>query len=147
MIRISRPLAPRARKIAIFAVLISVIASLLMVFFTYHFNPRAIALRTIDHIASDYYESHYYPMIVKDKTSEDIIKYFTSFTRYGLPPVYLRVLLLFDNGRHQKSTAVFNHYLYTCDTNTSSVTFKPVSPFGPKDYTYTHYLDCGPVGF
>ncbi|MDO5475415.1 MAG: hypothetical protein Q4F61_03485, partial [Candidatus Saccharibacteria bacterium] len=63
------------------------------------------------------------------------------YTDYGFPKIYLRELLLFDNGRHASSRAYFEND-YACNTNTTAIQIIPYAPFGKTDYTINYIYDC-----
>ena len=116
-------------------IVISAVAVLGSVMFFSYFSPEKLANDALAEIAEDYYENYYYQKLIKslpkEKSFEDAM---AEAEKDGFPKVYLRHLLLFDNGKYEKRAKLFDSKRYDCDKNSVSVQFFPVAPFGPKDY-------------
>lgn len=143
VLRIRRPLAPRAHNFAKIAVFVSFLVMVFTVWAQYYYKPQAVVERELRHITADYYENYFYPKFVALNNEEtDRSKLFEKYAEMGFPEVSLRTLLLFDNQRHASSSKQFMHRGFNCDTNETTVTVKPVFPFGPQNYTLSFRLNC-----
>ena len=124
---------------------IAIIACLFLVFFNAGahiiLDPKRVSMNKIEELARDYYENYYYDSFVSSIPEEDFDTAFITYSEYGFPRVYLRELLLFDDGRHEKDRAYFDGEYY-CNTNHTSVTILPVFPYGKKDYEINYNYDC-----
>ena len=57
--------------------------------------------------------------------------------------VRLRQILNYEFLEHDANyRSYFNTDSFSCDTNTSSATFKPHKPYGKKDYDVEFHLNC-----
>lgn len=102
--------------------------------------PSLRAERKLNQIADDYYIEYLYPRIVEnnfENPGEKLAKYVES----GAPTVYLRQLLHFKDD--EKLAKVFDEA--ECDTNSTSVRFYPVEPYGPRDYTVQTKMFCATI--
>ncbi len=135
------PIEPFARKFSTFAV----ITCLALVFFNFGahivLDPKRVSTNKIEELARDYYENYYYDSFVGSIPEEDFNTAFMTYSEYGFPRVYLRELLLFDNGRHADDRAYFDGEYY-CNTNHTSVIIMPTPPFGKKDYEIKYEYEC-----
>lgn len=125
-----------ARRVATGQVVVCVLAVFLMVGVSFYFNRGAVAGRSIDYIAKDYYENFLYDRFVAGgKSAKEML---AEYTERAPLQVNLRQLLSFDGGRHGDSVADF----YGCDKNAVAVKIVPVEPFGKRDYALQTQLDC-----
>lgn len=135
------PLEPFARR---FATLV-IILCLSLVFFNLGahaiLDPKRVAESEMEKIAKDYYENYYYDEFVNSVPEGELNIAFATYTDYGFPRVYLRDLLLFDNGRHAASRAYFESQ-YACNTNRTAIQIVPYAPFGKTDYRINYFYDC-----
>lgn len=133
-----KPIAPTIRKISLGIIIACIVIVIFNLGASALFNPKAIVDREIDKLARDYYETFLYDNTAGNTPSETMKKYKDP----GLAEVYLRQLLLFDNGRHQDSAPAFNYKGYTCDVNKTFVRFYPDEPYNKKDYHFVVNLVC-----
>ena len=135
------PLEPFARKFTT----IAIILCMALVFFNVGahavLDPKRVSINKIEELARDYYENYYYDSFVANLPEEDFQTAFTTYSEYGFPRVYLRELLLFDDGRHAADRAYFDGE-YFCNTNHTSVIILPTAPFNKTDYTLKYEYDC-----
>lgn len=92
----------------------------------------------LDEIAEDYYLTYLYPhLMVADKNLD---KAFKKYERVGVPTVYLRQLLHYNDEQYAKDSGTFA--AIDCDTNRTGVRFYPKAPFGPHDYEVEMVWQC-----
>lgn len=135
------PIEPIARKfttavifVCIFLVFFNLVAHAVL-------DPQKLAENEMQRLAKDYYENYYYDAFISSLPDEDYSIAFTTYSEYGFPKVYLRELLLFDDGRHTDSRQYFEGQ-YLCNTNRTSITIIPYAPFGRTDYEVKYDYDC-----
>ena len=135
------PIEPIARKFT--AVVIFVCIGLVFFNLGAHavLDPKRLAESEMEMLAQDYYENYYYDLFTSQLPEEDYIVAFTTYSEYGFPIVYLRELLLFDDGRHAKSRPYFEGQYY-CNTNRTGIRIVPHAPFGKTDYEVNYTYDC-----
>ncbi len=135
------PVEPIARKFT--AVAIFVCIGLVFFNLAAHavLDPQKLAEGELEMLAKDYYENYYYDVFTNSLPDEDYLVAFTTYSEYGFPKVYLRELLLFDDGKHAESRPYFEGQ-YLCNTNRTSVTIIPYAPFGRTDYEVRYSYDC-----
>lgn len=107
------------------------------VYISFNYSADKVAERELNYLAKDYYETYYHKTVAnlseeKKKDAEE----------NGLPAVPLRLLYLFDNGRHEKSRQYFETPSIKCDSNNTYVYYTPHAPYGQKDYKYGYALSC-----
>ena len=105
----------------------------------YYFSPKVTATRELPNIAKDYYENYYYPKLSEssDGSNVDLLK---KYSEKGLPPIKLRQLLLYEDGKYSNYSSTFDSV--GCNQNTSTITFTPSSPYNNTDYTIKYKLHC-----
>ena len=107
---------------------------------SFYYAPDKVAERELVRIAKDYYETYYHDAV--SKLPEDQL---AEATENGLPTVPLRLLYLFDNGRHEDSRDLFETDKLNCNSNSTYVRFVPYAPYGPTDYKMGYTLNCDKV--
>ncbi len=129
------------RKFTTFAIILCIC----LVFFNLGahaiFNPERVAEEKIEELAKDYYENYYYDIFVSGLPEEDYATAFLTYHDYGFQRIYLRELLLFDNGRHADYRGYFDGQ-YFCNTNHTSIQIFPYPPYGKTDYEVKYTYDC-----
>ena len=135
--------APHARRIVFALIIICLITVLGSLGASWYFAPEKVARREIERIARDYYENYFYDNFFAELVGEERETEFKKYTERGFSPTYLRQLLNYDDGKHADSAKYFNDPSYTCDTNSTSVTFYPYPPFSEDNYTMKIKMDCG----
>ena len=135
------PVEPIARKF----VAVVIFACIFLVFFNLAahavLDPKKMAENELQALAKDYYENYYYDSFTADLTAEDFATAFLTYHDYGFPKVYLRELLLFDDGRHANYRGYFDGQYY-CNTNHTYIQIFPQPPYGKKDYTVEYKYEC-----
>lgn len=135
------PVEPIARKFTAVAIFVCIA----LVFFNLAahaaLDPQKLAESELEMISKDYYENYYYDLFTSKLPEEDYVVALTTYSEYGLPMVYLRELLLFDEGRHADSRSYFEGQYY-CNTNRTGVRIIPHPPFGKTDYELKFTYDC-----
>jgi len=126
-----------SRRVVTGQIVVSILAVVWMVFANAYFSREAIAIRTLDYLAKDYYENYFYDKFLGDREVDEAS--FEDYAKTGFLRVSLRQLLSFDGARHSDSEPDF----YDCDKKTTVVKFTPVEPFGRRDYVLEARLDCG----
>ena len=129
----------RAAKNTTFTVIIlTTLVMILITLFASFINPERIIKHKIESIATDYYESYFYPEIVTNnvKTPSEI---FEKYTTTGFTLVSFQQLLLFDGEKHADSVAAISEY---CELDSSYVKFYPDSPFYKTDYHVEYHYSC-----
>ncbi|MBR3220453.1 hypothetical protein IKF76_01135 [Candidatus Saccharibacteria bacterium] len=141
--KINRSHARSAKKIAVIVIAVATIIVAGSVWFNQYFSPAGRAGRELKALTKDYYENFFYDLVIREGgEGKDLTEIFTPYAEYGMQPVLLRQLLLFDNGRHESSRKEFINDSYRCDTNATSVQITPVAPYGRSDWTAEYNLSC-----
>ena len=104
-------------------------------------DPKRVTMNKVEELTADYYENYYYDQFTDGMSDEDFAAAFMTYSEYGFPRVYLRELLLFDDGRHSDARAYFDGQYY-CNTNHTSITIVPEYPYGKKDYHVNYDYEC-----
>lgn len=130
----------RERKIVIGLVLASALVVVFAVIMTFYFSPENNAMRELKRIAEEYYETFLYrsSLITLDNEPSKLAE----FSEGGFRPVKLRQLLLYDGGKNKGVQWVFEGDAYKCDLDRSEVVYRPVAPYGAKDYTVEYRAEC-----
>ena len=125
-----------ARRVVTGQIVVSVLLVAGMVLANIYFSREAIALRTLETLAKDYYENYFYDKFLGGR--EDRTALFGGYAENGFGEVSLRQLLSFDGARLAEAEVDF----YDCNKKTTTVKITPVEPFGRKDYVLETKLDC-----
>ncbi|MBQ6393677.1 hypothetical protein IJH74_00255 [Candidatus Saccharibacteria bacterium] len=134
--------APIAQKIALVLIAVSVILVGANVFAMFYFDPEKVTQREMEKISKDFYENYFYRNYAADLVGNELKEEFDKLREPGFSRVYLRQLLLYDNGKHADSAKYFNYNGYKCDTNKTYVIFYPDPPYLEKDYHTEYHYDC-----
>ena len=116
--------------LAIITVATSVICSLI-------FNTEYQIKNKISHLASEYYENHFYSNI--SKSDGNPAEALERYTDTGLAKVSLRQLVLSNpNVSNDEKDFLYQH----CNENSTSVQFFPESPYDKKSYRTEYTYSC-----
>ena len=132
----------RMRKIFLVLGILLIVVGAVRIFYGIYTRvetPEAVAKRELANLAQDYYENYYYDKI------DDPTNTLAEFAETGLPTVYLRTLLAFDNERHAESAQLFRAADYVCDTNSTGAKIFPEEPYGRTDYRVEYKYSCEEV--
>lgn len=135
------PMEPIARifaKCTIFICLFLVFGNLAA---NAYYNPERAAVRETEYLAKDYYENYYYDQLVTANSDKSLADIFGKYEETGFPRVYLRELLLFDNGRHAAERGFYTDS-YVCNTNHTAIIITPYRPYGKTDYKVKYEYEC-----
>lgn len=135
------PVEPIAHGFAVLTIILCLVLVFGNVAVRIIFDPERAAKRELEHISRDYYENYYYDIFTENTPEDELAIALQSYADYGFPPVYLRQLLLFDDGRHEASRSYFTGQ-YFCNTNHTSVIYLPRPPYGATDYEMKFSYDC-----
>ena len=135
------PMEEIAHRFSVFVIILCLVLVFGNVIAHIVFNPETAAKRELERIAKDYYENYYYDIFTENTPEDELAIALQSYADYGFPPVYLRQLLLFDDGRHENSRPYFSGQ-YFCNTNHTSVIYMPYPPYGKTDYSIKYAYDC-----
>ena len=133
------PMEGIARKFTYFTIFLCVVLIAGMLLATIYFDPEKVVERELTAMAKEYYETVVYPRALEGE--EDPVATIADYEAGGFPPVYLRQLLLYDGGKNADKRGYFTGQ-YACDTNKTSVTYKPYAPYGVEDYDIRIRLSC-----
>lgn len=97
-------------------------------------------MRELERMAHEYYETYLYVSSVS--TFENGAEGFAEAIKNGVQPVKLRQLLLYDGGKNRDYQELFMGEIYSCDLDLSEVIYRPVEPYGVKDYTIEYKTEC-----
>ena len=103
-------------------------------------TPEEMAESELTELADDYYITYLYPTLLGDVFTANPEEKLQDYVELGTPTTYLRQILHFDNDKNMTSAVIFENV--ACDTNSTSVRFYPVAPFGPRDYTVRFHWNC-----
>ena len=131
-----------ARRFVTIGVLVSVVMVGVSVFIAVYFNPRKVAERKFEELATRYYEEYYYERFMEGIEPEVFEEKMKTYEQTGLQPVLLRQLLLYQNGKYVSYKGYFEKDGFSCDKNKTSAKFYPVEPYGAKDYTVKYEYHC-----
>lgn len=106
-------------------------------------NPERAANVSLEELASEYYREKLYPSLIGNQASPEAA--LAEYREGGAPTVYLRQILLYDNGKNRDRRADFMNANYNCDTNHTGVRFFPEPPYGETDFRAEYYWSCEKV--
>lgn len=98
------------------------------------FDPVADAEDAMVRLAKDYYTEYLYPATLGLANINNPAPILSKATTYGLPPVRLRQLLLYNDSAKSEYSHYFSNPYYKCDTAKTIIRFFPIDPYGPFDY-------------
>ncbi len=101
-------------------------------------TPSERADDDLHKIAEDYYLTYLYPRLMS--ANKDLKKAFQKYDTAGVPTVYLRQLLHYNDNQYAEMGASFK--AVGCDTNRTGVRYYPKEPYGPHDYEVKYLWDC-----
>lgn len=133
------------RRIVTVGVFISCIMVAVSLFVAIFFSPEAVAKRKFEFLATEYYETYYYPKFIEAMDESVFADKMEIFSTTGLQPVPLRQLLLYQNAKNSSYKKYFDNSEYSCDKNKTQAKFYPVSPYGATDYTVEYTYVCEEV--
>lgn len=107
-------------------------------------SPREEAEAELERLAGSYYTEYLYPRLLGGNVEHPEVT-MRDYADAGVPLVYLRQLLLYNDGEHAGSKAFFENKQISCDTNSTRVHYRPVEPYGPYDYEVDLTLICEEV--
>ena len=102
-------------------------------------TPEEKAEAELEKIADAYYTEYLYPRLLGN-LDNDPKAVLQVYYEIGVPTVYLRQLLHYNNDEYAGSEKYFERL--ECNTNTTGVKFFPVEPYGPRDYTVNYIWEC-----
>ena len=117
----------------------TVIISLILAINT---KPENLIQSKVSALATDYYENHLYQEYASTSASsspEDLAKVMSKYEKYGLSPIALRQILLYD---YQKNTDTITLVQKYCDENRTSIKFFPEPPYSQKSYHIEYTYAC-----
>ena len=135
------PSEPLARGFATATIFLCIFLVLFNLVSHFIFDPQKVAERELASLAKDFYENYYYDNFTENLSDDQFATAFLTYSEYGFPKVYLRELLLFDNGRHEAARAYFDGQYY-CNTNHTAIQITPYAPYGKTDYNVTYTYEC-----
>lgn len=101
-------------------------------------TPRERANVEMEKVAEDYYLTYLYPRLMG--ANADLKQAFKKYDVAGVPTVYLRQLIHFNDGQYEELGAKLK--AVGCDTNQTGVRYYPKEPYGPHDYEVKYYWSC-----
>lgn len=125
-------------KIVILIVIgISFLTVIAAVIYSVMYSPEKIIHAEVKALAKDYYENYVYKDI--EDSGSTPAKALEPYREHGLTPVKLRQILLSDEERNIKVTALIEEY---CNTTQTTVRFYPDPPYGKTDYHVSYVYSC-----
>lgn len=101
-------------------------------------TPSEVADAKLEEMANDYYLTYLYPRLMT--ADRDLKRAFEKYDAAGVPTVYLRQLLHYNDGQYASERVTFQEV--ECDTNQTGVRYYPKAPYGPHDYEVQYYWYC-----
>ena len=138
--KIERRDSYRARNFALGLIIASALLLVIATIATFYFSPENNANRELERIAKEYYETYLYGKSLS--TFENGTEGFADFREKGFYPVKLRQLLLYNGGQNRNSQKLFTSDAYKCSLDDSVVIYRPVPPYGAKNYTIEYQTKC-----
>lgn len=128
-------------EIALIVILVvSALAIVVAMLMRAGFDPQGDAEGAMERITDDYYRAYLYPQLLNyDMEKPEQLE---TYAGVGVPTVYLRQLLSYNDERKLISADVFSNQYIQCDTNRTGVRFYPHEPYGPRDYTVDYIWHC-----
>lgn len=131
-----------ARKITRIGLIICVVMVTISLTVAFVSEPHRVARRKFKKLAVEYYENYFYPQFVKEIKTEDFAKRMSEYSEVGVQNVYLRQLLLYNNGMNRGYEKYFAHKGFACDKNRTYAEFFPEVPYGATDYRVVYHYSC-----
>lgn len=101
-------------------------------------TPSEVANADLEEMANDYYLTYLYPRLMM--ADKDLNKAFEKYDLNGVPTIYLRQLLHYNEGQFKDRKANFQEV--GCNTNQTGVRYYPKAPYGPHDYEVQYIWQC-----
>lgn len=101
-------------------------------------TPSERADTKLAEMANDYYLTYLYPRLMSG--GKDLEQAFKKYDTIGVPTVYLRQLLHYNNDQYASLKTTFE--AVECDTNQTGVRYFPKAPYGPHDYEVKYQWSC-----
>ncbi len=101
-------------------------------------TPTEQADAKLEEIANDYYLTYLYPRLMG--ANKDLEQAFKKYDKVGVPTVYLRQLLHYNDDQYAETAETFA--TVGCDTNQTGVRYYPKEPYGPHDYEVKYLWEC-----
>lgn len=130
----------RERKFAVGLIVASVLVVVFAVVMTFYFSPENNAMRELERMAREYYETYLYRSSIMNLDND--VSRLAEFSEEGFQAVKLRQLLLYDGGKNRESQKLFESEAYKCNVDQSEIVYRPVAPYGAKDYTIEYKTAC-----
>jgi hypothetical protein len=128
-------------KIAIFVILVGLLAVAGTVIYTNLYENHFFADRKFEELSRSYYENSLYENFITEHDGENLSEAFSVY-KNGFT-VKLRQILNYEFLEHnQNYRTYFETDNYSCDTNKSYVKFTAHEPYGKKDYDAEFNLVC-----
>lgn len=122
------------KKIILAVIFISMLVVIIAVVCSFVLDPQKRVPEDISKLSAEYYEDYFYENLTHSARFQDD-KIFNSvmekYHTYGLAPIRLSDLLLYDNQKNANYREYLTKY---CDENATTIKFYPESPYGKKDY-------------
>ncbi len=101
-------------------------------------TPQEKAEHELKRLADVYYTEYLYPQI--QRSTKDVQANLKQYDEVGIPQVYLRRLLHYNNDEQIGSSGIFE--AVGCNTNYTGVRYFPKEPYGPRDYEVFFTWHC-----
>ena len=125
-----------ARRVTIGQLMACLTIVMMMLVVNIYFEKNAVAKRSLDFLAQDYYRNYFYDKFVDGRVASE--KIFAPYADEGFPLVTLRQLLNADGAKHANRKWDFEH----CDKIATTAKFRPVAPFGKDNFEMELHIDC-----
>ncbi len=107
-------------------------------------NPWHMTENKMQSLAKEYYEEYYYPQLLS--SGNNLTTMLSKYQESGLPLVYLRQMLLYDDAKNHDKLKYFQNSKINCNTNVTGARFIPFEPYGVKDYRIEYVWSCEKEG-
>ena len=123
-----------AKKTILIVILVATLTVVTAVICTFFLNPKTRVENEISALAAEYYEDYFYDNLthsIQFKTNNNLDSTMEKYHKYGLAPITLSDLLLYNNEKNADHRDFLTKY---CDENTTYIKFYPFSPYNKQDY-------------
>ena len=125
--------------VIIFSTMLVVIIAVICCF---TLNSERRVQNDITKLATEYYEDYFYENLTHStrfQSTKAFNEVMDKYHTYGLSPIRLSDLLLYDNQKNAKYRDFLTKY---CDENLTIIKFYPDSPYGKQDYRTDITYSC-----
>ena len=130
------------KNVIIMVIILAMITVVIGLVFAIYTKPENLVKSKISALATDYYENYLYQEYAATSASsstEDLAKVMSKYEEYGISPLALRQILLYDYQKNANTITLVQKY---CDENRTSIKYFPEPPYSQNSYHIEYSYAC-----